>query len=716
MGSTVHMVDMDRLLKPRSIVVVGASEKRNSAGRQVVENLRLLKFSGRIFPVNPKYSQILGFKCYPNVLDIPEVADCAAIMVSRKQVLPVLEEVVEKGIKAAWVFASGFAEAGEEGKRLQMEMENLARKSGLLLCGPNCVGVVNVAGHVGMCSAPLSESLRPGQVGGVIQSGSVCLALANSARGVGFSYLISTGNEAVLDSTDYMSYLLEDPDTKIVVAFIEGFKSPKKFLRLTERAIDVGKPLIILKVGRSRLAQRAILTHTGALAGSDAVHEALFKQRGVIRVHDLDELLETAELFLKSPLPEGNGVGMITVSGGQIGMMGDLAQGLELNFPELSAKAKERLGEVLPSFVNVTNPLDAWGIGNLEEVYPVCAKILAEEETVDVLVISQDSPPGLAPMQAKQYENVARAAIEVAHDTKKPVVVFSNVSGGFDRRIREILDRGGVPLLQGTRESLKALEKLIWYAKFLRRRAKITRDRLEPPRDLEEVKRHLQRSSGTLSEYETKQILRRYGIPCTVEEMTHSIEEAMRAAQRIGYPIVMKAQSTHIQHKTEAGVIRLNIKSNAELLTAYNEIIANAKRYDPQAAIDGILVQEMLPREEGLEVIVGIWQDKEFGPVIMFGLGGVFVEVLKDISLRVLPITRQDAFEMINEIRGYRLLEEFRGRPRLDQEAIVDVLLRVSCIAMDLKNEVLSIDINPLLVFPEGQGVKGVDALMQLMR
>ncbi|MCJ7667604.1 MAG: acetate--CoA ligase family protein [Anaerolineae bacterium] len=715
MGSTVHMVDMDRLLKPRSIVVVGASEKRNSAGRQVVENLRLLKFSGRISPVNPKYDEVLGLECYPSVNVLPEVVDCAAIMVSRKQVLPVLAELVEKGVKAAWVFASGFAEADEEGKRLQREIENLARKSGLLLCGPNCVGVINVAGHVGMCSAPLSESLRPGQVGGVIQSGSVCLALANSARGVGFSYLISTGNEAVLDSTDYMSYLLEDPDTKIVVAFIEGFKSPKKFLRLTERAIDVGKPLIILKVGRSRLAQRAILTHTGALAGSDAVHEALFQQRGVIRVHDLDELLETAELFLKSPLPEGNGVGMITVSGGQIGMMGDLAQGLELNFPELSAKAKERLGEVLPSFVNVTNPLDAWGIGNLEEVYPVCAKILAEEETVDVLVISQDSPPGLAPMQAKQYENVARAAIEVAHDTKKPVVVFSNVSGGFDRRIREILDRGGVPLLQGTRESLKALEKLIWYAKFLRRRAKITRDRLEPPRDLEEVKRHLQRSSGTLPEYETKQILRRYGIPCTVEEMTHSIEEAMRAAQRIGYPIVMKAQSTHIQHKTEAGVIRLNIKSNAELLTAYNEIIANAKRYDPQAAIDGILVQEMLPREEGLEVIVGIWQDKEFGPVIMFGLGGVFVEVLKDISLRVLPITRQDAFEMINEIRGYRLLEEFRGRPRLDQEAIVDVLLRVSCIAMDLKNEVLSIDINPLLVFPEGQGVKGVDALMQLM-
>lgn len=709
------MVDMDRLLKPRSIVVVGASEKRNSAGRQVVENLRLLKFSGRIFPVNPKYDEVLGLECYPSVNVLPEVVDCAAIMVSRKQVLPVLAELVEKGVKAAWVFASGFAEAGEEGKRLQMEMENLARKSGLLLCGPNCVGVINVAGHVGLCSAPLSESLRPGQVGGVIQSGSVCLALANSARGVGFSYLISTGNEAVLDSTDYMSYLLEDPDTKIVVAFIEGFKSPKKFLQLTERAIDVGKPLIILKVGRSRLAQKAILTHTGALAGSDAVHEALFKQRGVIRVHDLDELLETAELFLKSPLPEGNGVGMITVSGGQIGMMGDLAQGLELNFPELSAKAKERLGEVLPSFVNVTNPLDAWGIGNLEEVYPVCAKILAEEETVDVLVISQDSPPGLAPMQAKQYENVARAAIEVAHDTKKPVVVFSNVSGGFDRRIREILDRGGVPLLQGTRESLKALEKLIWYAKFLRQRAKITRDRLEPPSDPEKVKRHLQRSSGTLSEYETKQILRRYGIPCTVEEMTHSIEEAMRAAQRIGYPIVMKAQSTHIQHKTEAGVIRLNIKSNAELLTAYNEIIANAKRYDPQAAIDGILVQEMLPREEGLEVIVGIWQDKEFGPVIMFGLGGVFVEVLKDISLRVLPITRQDAFEMINEIRGYRLLEEFRGRPRLDQEAIVDVLLRVSCIAMDLKNEVLSIDINPLLVFPEGQGVKGVDALMQLM-
>jgi acetyltransferase len=236
----------------------------------------------------------------------------------------------------------------------------------------------------------------------------------------------------------------------------------------------------------------------------------------------------------------------------------------------------------------------------------------------------------------------------------------------------------------------------------------------EPLRDLGEVKRHLQRYSGTLSEYESKKMLRKYGIPCTNEEIAHSPAEAAKVAQSIGYPIALKVQSAQIQHKTEAKAVRLNIKSGVELLTVYHEVMANARRYDPQAVIDGVLVQEMLPREEGLEVILGTWQDAEFGPVVMFGLGGVFVEVFKDISLRVLPVTRQEALEMIAEIRGYRLLEEFRGRPRLDQEAMVDALLKVSSMAMDLQDEVLSLDINPLFVFVEGEGVKAVDALMQL--
>jgi len=448
-----HDFDLRALFTPDSIAVVGASE-RPGTGRQVVENLVQLGYTGQIYPVNPRYEKVLGFPCYPSLSDLVrerKKVDAVAILVGRDKVLPIIEEAANAGVRAAWVFASGFAEAGPEGKALQSKLAKLCHEARIALCGPNCVGFLNPSAKVALYSAPISPSLKSGRVGAVLQSGSVCLALANSGRGLGYSLLVSSGNEAVLDSTDYMAYLVDDTQTDVILAFIEEFRHPDKLISVAERAREKGKPIVVLKVGRSKIAQRAAIAHTGALVGSDAVHDAVFKKYGVIRVDDLDEMLETAELLvkLKHNLPKGNRVGVITLSGGEIGLIADLAEGLELEFPEWSSRTEKAIQAVLPPFSTISNPLDAWGTGKIDETYPPCMEAAARDEEIDLLVISQDAPAGLAPAQVEQYTVVAKAAAQVTKKTGKPVVAISNISGELHPDLRQAFEQGGVPLLRG---------------------------------------------------------------------------------------------------------------------------------------------------------------------------------------------------------------------------------------------------------------------------
>jgi len=656
---------------------------------------------------------VAGRVCYPSLRDVAAAGksvEVVAILLGRNAILPVLQEAAAIGVRAAWAFASGFGEAGTEGKALQQELEHFCRQNQIAFCGPNCVGYLNPVSKVGTYSAPVSPLLRAGKIGAVVQSGSICLALANSDRGLGFSLLVSSGNEAVIDSTDYISYMVNDPHTEIILAFIEQFRQPRQFIEVARRARQVGKPIIVLKVGCSEMAQQAAVTHTGALTGSDAVYEAVFKKYGVIRVNDLDEMLETAAALaaLNGNLPSGNRVGMITVSGGEIGLVGDLAAGLDLTFPDWSARAEEAFQQVLPPYANVSNPLDAWGSGKIDETYPPCMAAAAGEEDVDIVVVSQVAPQGLAPRQVKQYSVVAQAAADVAEKSGKPIVAISNLSGGLHPRLRQIFEKGSVPLLQGTREGLCAVHRVVNYAKFLRSDA-VTQVRSKDRRGA----MYLEQGTGVLVEYEAKKVLLEYSIPCSREVLCHTMDEAIDAFGKIGGRVAVKLISPEIPHKTEAGIIKLNIDHEAAVRDAYRQVMENAEEYLPGAKIMGVLVQEMIT-DPVAEVIVGISKDADFGPVVLFGLGGTAVELYKDRALGIPPLSPDDALEMISQSKASRLLQGFRGRSAGDKSALVDVLVQVGHLATHWGDRIHALDINPLLVLSAGQGVVAVDALIEM--
>lgn len=706
--------DISPLLCPSAIAVIGASDKFG-AGSIVIENLMALGFKGEIIPVNPGYSRIFGIPCYPSLLDIPpeKKIDCVAILLNDKQVIPVLEQASTLGVRGAWAFASGFAETGEEGARLQEQLKDLCREKDIMFCGPNCVGYINLHDRVGTFSAPLSGTIQKGKVGAVAQSGSVILALANSNRGIGFSTLISSGNEAVLDTVDYFDYLLDDENTEVIIAFLEGIRRPSAFIKICKRAAGLGMPVIVVKLGKSDLAQKSVVSHTGSLAGSDRVHDALFRHIGVIRVNDLDQLLETAEAFMKCKnlLPKGNRIGAITVSGGEIGLMGDVSKDLSLTFPSLSSIAREKLKSILPSFASIGNPLDAWGKSDLRETYTACLDILTGEEGIDLIAVSQDAPPGMAEKQINQYADVAKAAVKAA-SSGKPVVAFSNVSGGLDPFIKDILEQGNIPFLQGTRESLVAMDKLIEYGAFLRRKAEDKGDEGRSPDNLGELIEDLRGNRRITPYAQGKKILESYGIQVAEEILAKSVDQALEGAQSIGYPVALKGQSSQITHRSEADLIRLNVQSKGELSAAFEQIKENTKKHSIDAVLEGILVQEMIPAE-AVEVILGISRDPDFGPVVLFGLGGIFVELLQDTCLRFPPISNGDAHAMISGLKGKSVIYGYRGKEQADVESLAHAIVQVGRMAYDLREVIYSLDLNPLMVLPGTKGVRAVDIVME---
>jgi acetate---CoA ligase (ADP-forming) len=710
-GSDEHRFpDLRPLLSPRSIAVVGASD-RPGAGSIVLDNIRQLGFRGDLYPVNPKYATLAGVPCYGSLLDVPAPIDCVAILVSSRQVLAVLEQAATVGARAAWVLANGFAETGPEGAALQRGLEEFASLHRMAVCGPNCVGTFNLHARSATYSVALPPGLSAGPVGGVFQSGAICLGVANSNRDLGFSALISSGNEAVLDSADYIAHLAGDPQTRIILAFLEGIKHPARFLEAARRARLAGKPLLVIKVGRSEIAQRAALAHTGMLAGSDRVHDAVFRANGIVRLDGLDELLEAAELFLKAPLPGGNGVGMLTLSGGQIGLIGDLMHGINVRFGELSDSARERLAKILPPTSAIRNPLDAWGSGNIEETYPACMNVMAEEESIALIAVSRDSPPGIAPREVWQSSVIVDAAARVVSRTGKPVAVISNIANGFDAEVQRRARAAGLPMLQGTRAGLRAVEALVHYAEHLRRPASCAAPRPLDDDAVEVLRKELAGHPRTLAEADAKRLLAAYGIPVTREEIARSPGDAVAIAAAIGEPVVLKIASPDVPHKTEAGAVALDVSGADAIGRACDRILKNVRRFCPQARVDGILVQEMV-RDHVAEVIVGTYVDDEFGPVVVFGVGGIWTELVQDTALRLAPVSEADAHELVAEIRGAPLLRGFRGRPPADVHALVDTIVRLSHLAADLRDTVSAVDINPLMVLPRGRGVRAADALV----
>ena len=714
---------LDPLFTPRSIAVIGASPN-GGAGSIVLRNMQRLGYTGTVYPINPKYKEIFGYPCYASLRDLPAPADCAAVLLGSRSLLPMLEEAHAAGVKGVWGFASGFAETGGEGRAMQRRIHDFCHESGLLFCGPNCVGYANITDKTCMYSAPLPQAFRPGDIGVIAQSGAVLLALGNANRMAGFSRLISSGNEAALGLADYMDYLADDDATHVIALFIETIRDPEAFAAACSRAAEKGKPVIALKVGRSELACRVAATHTGAIAGSDRILDAFFRRANVMRVNTLDDLLETAVLFsgLRGLSAGSPKVGMATVSGGEMGMLADVCADSGLVFPPVSEAGKERLRKVLPPYAPISNPLDAWGSGDLREAYPASLGILAAEEDVETLIVSQDIPGNMAPEQVEQFSDVARAAVAVRAASGKPVIVVSNISGGIDPAIGDILAQGNVPVVQGSGVGIPAIRRWIdWCAARAAKTASPSprKDSSTPSILPPELASELDASSGVLPYALSARLLRHFGIAIDHEELAVSLEEGMAAAGRIGYPVALKAASPDIAHKTETGLVKLNLRTGAEFAAAWRELEGILAQHHAGARREGMLVQGMVRSAGGksgdvVETIVGVNRDGGFGSAVMVGLGGVFVELLRDVSLELAPLSPEGARAMIGRLKAAKLLTGFRGRAASDVEALSDVLVRVAAMCCALGDRLVSLDLNPVMVLPEGEGVRIVDIVMQV--
>jgi len=699
---------------PSSIAILGASET-TMYGRGILEYLQQLGYKGKIIPINPKRDQILGIKAYPSVTKVPDPIDVALIIVDRKYVLNSLRECAEKGIKSSIIITAGFQEADDEGRELEDKLTKFANETGLRICGPNCAGLANIKdGIVISLLREEGRKLLGGNVGLVSQSGALMMALAGVARDkeIGLNYIVSTGNECDLEVSDFMHYMIEDPSTGVIAAFVEGFKDIQKFREAADLAIQKKKPIIVLKVGRSELGENAAASHTGHLTGSDSAYNALFKQKGIIRAIDTDELFEMTKIFSAGKLPKGDGVIILTSSGGTGSLTADLCGDLGIHLPDLTGSTLEELLslEGLLTFGKLGNPADirGQGMGIIKQVLP---PILRDEKFSVILICLAFSTvgPGLA-------QKIAPDIIELSKTTDKPIVVLwigrkkkEDITGlgcGFD-----LLEQNGIPVFEKPLTCLRAIKALIEWNQFQAPRkedVKVEEASFEISK--EDISRVLGNKEGPLNEFESKKLISLYGIPITHEKLATSVEDAKKIAKEIGYPVVLKGMSHDITHKTEAGIVALNISDEVKLEKCYMEILGNAKKYNPKADIQGVLVQEMV--KEGTEVIVGMSKDPQFGPIIMFGLGGTFVEVLKDVSFRVPPITHRDAEEMIKEIKAYKILEGVRGKKTVDIESIIDTIMKLSKLSLSLKDSIAELDINPLIVFEKGKGTKAVDALV----
>jgi acetyltransferase len=705
--------NLERFLSPRSIAIVGASGNFNSISGKPLRFLKEHGYKGDVYPINPKYDELGGYKCYKSILDVPKPVDLALIAVNYKLVIPMLKECAKKKVKFASIFSSGFAESGKEGSILQKQIAKIAREAEMGICGPNCQGSVSLKDNaIGGFSASLSiKPLLYGPIGYVTQSGALGYSIFSLAQeaGVGFSYIASTGNEVDLHTLDFMEYMLEDNDTKMVISYLEGIKDGNQFMRLADRALELGKPIVALKVGRSDVGQKAASSHTASLTGSDKVCDAFFRQKGIIRVDDIENMIDIAALMQRIPvLPEGKRLGIITTSGGGGILVADEAEALNLEIPELDPQTKESIMKIIPPYGSPLNPVDitAQVINEAEDFLKVM-NVIVDYPHIDALVIV------ITQITGESGRRMAEDIVKVTKVVKKPITIAWTTGDRLVGDNIKILVEGGVQVYKSPVRAVRAMGALMNYSAF-RKEYLLKLQSADEFSVSDETRKSamsiLDKTRRNMTEHQGKEFLALYGIPVTREEVATSEEHALKIAKSIGFPLALKIDSEDILHKTEAGGLKLNINNQDQLIASYHEVLRNAKRYKPDAKITGVLIQQMVVG--GTEVIVGVKNDPQFGPTIMFGLGGIFVEILKDVSLRVAPIAREDAHGMIKEIKGFKVLDGARGRDKMDVGAIADVLVKVSRLATDHRDHIAELDINPLLVLPEGQGVFVADALV----
>lgn len=715
-------MDLTPLMKPKSIAVVGASERRSEApvrmnrSTRVILNLQRFGYAGRIFPINPKYPQIRGLPCYPDLASTPEPADTVVVAIPADQVPAVLTAAVDAGVRGAVILSSGFGEAGAAGRERQAALERLASERGLLICGPNCYGVFNIRLGSATFSADVAEPLRPGRVALVSQSGGFSHAIAEhlmQQRSVGLSYIVSCGNQAGLSIEDYAEFLVLDEDTSVIGVFAEGLRQPEKLRQVASRAKELRKPLVVLKVGRSEGAQQAMLAHTGSLAGTPEITDALLKQSGIVQVASLNEMLDTLTLLAASTTRRRPGwrVGVLSGLGGECGRLSDVADRVGVELPVLSPSSVDTLKSFMPDFANPRNPLD--GTGAMYEdgtLFPRLIDVLLHDDGLDVIAINLrvnvPKPGGWAP--SREFTKAIVSAVE--RGTDRLVVCFNSFAGAdLDQDVVRTLADHGVPFLESTETAMLALRHAREHNRFLDRPASDARAVATPLRDdAFWASRH-----GVLTHTDAMRLLQEFGIPLVESSTATDADQAVNAADRLGYPVVLKIDSPDIVHKSDVGGVRVGCEDAATVRLTYREMLDDVRRRAPGARIDGVLIQRMI--SGGTEMILGVKSDPLFGPAIVCGFGGILVEVLRDVSVRVPPISAADAKEMITELRGSAILAGVRGRPRADVAALAETLAKLAALAEAHRHRLNAIDINPLLVLDEGCGVVAVDWLVELV-
>ena len=684
--------NLDKIFKPESIAVIGASEKEGSIGSVLIENLTQGGFQGKVYPVNPRYRSIHALKAHRSILDTNAAVDLAIIATPIATVPGVVKECVGAGVGGAIIISAGGKETGAKGREIENQVEREARKGGLRVIGPNCLGIICPKRNLNASFA--SRMPQKGKLAFVSQSGAICSAILDLSpkENIGFSYFVSIGSMMDVDFGDLIDYLGTDPEVSSILLYVESLSNFRKFMSAA-RAASRLKPIVVLKSGRSPAGTRAAASHTGAMAGEDAVYDAAFKRAGIVRVNTIGELFDCAELMAKQPRPTGPRLAVVTNAGGPGVMAADALSQYGLEPAPLEPETLEKLNKILPPLWSRANPIDILGDASPERYAAVVEICIAARELDGVLVV-------LSPQAMTDPTAVAEGLAQVS--IKKRYPVFATWMGGLDvERGTEILNQEGVPTYDTPEQAIRAFMYMYEYSRNLEMLQEIP-PKLSRTLDFDHdraqriIQEGLRREEFVLTELESKDLLKAYGFPVNRTEFATSAGEALQVALEIGYPLVMKIHSPDILHKTEADGIQLDLRSDADVSEAYRKIMDGAQAYNPEARILGITLQPMIPRSD-YEILLGAKKDENFGPVILFGMGGIFTEVVKDRAIALPPLNVLLARRLMESTKVYSLLKGYRNRPPANTELLEEMILRLSQLVVDFP-EIAELDINPVIV------------------
>ena len=688
---------LSALLNPSSVALIGASNNPARIGGMPLDLLQHFGYAGNVYPINPKYDEVFGYTCYPDIESTPQAPELAVLAIGAADVTSMLHRCHARGVKAAIVYAAGFAEMGGDGEALQAEMEAFVAESGMVVAGPNCMGFANLNTNLYTAFASVFRAVPrqegAGRVSLVTQSGNVCSAVFALLReqGIPVSHFINTGNEACVEYSEYLEFLAQDDTTDCVVGYVEQLRNGDRFIDVALEFAKADKPLVLYKVGETEKGSEAVRSHTSALAGNQALYKAGLKQLNVIQSNDFAQMADLAMLSAFRKREGGKRVAIMTLSGALGAILADKFIGAGLDVPTLPDNVQQTLRDGIPDYGMVSNPIDVTGnIVNNPDFVRSVFEALAQTDSIDTVVVYASG---------SLLDRMADPLLEVC---KKYPRLFVAIDTGR-ATCRQKLAEGGVPVFI---DIGRAVNSLAPFCHWLAGRANVA-EWAKLRADKTSVESHV---IEHLNEYETKQLLGRFGVPAVAEQPAATADEAVKAAQAIGYPVVLKILSADIAHKTEAGGVKLNLADDQQVREAFTQIIESAGRYDPSAKLDGVLVQKM---SKGIaELIVGVTHDEVFGPALTVGLGGILTELYRDVSHRLLPVDENIALDMLKELKSFPLLDGFRGRELADVQAACQAIAAVSKASATLGTAAEEIEVNPLQVKAQGQGAVAVDALL----